>query len=198
MPLPHAFIGEVAGVFSIVPTFFYIRAMLRGETKPDRVTWWILALESGMISASYLATGAHETAWVPLAYTFGSLTCAFFSLKYGEGSFRLHTLDRVSLAGALLSALVWWSLSAPFPALMMNICVDFIGFLPTFIKAYKRPWTEDKTAWIIVTAASLLNLFAVSAWTLAIALYPVYVFVYNSLTLYPIVRNKKKAPGNSQ
>ena len=194
MTLSHALIGEVAGVLEFVQCLFYIRATIKHEIKPDRVTWWIIALVSGMISVNYWQIGAHETIWLPVAYTLGSLIIAILSLTYGEGAFRLHMLDRVCLAGALLSALVWWWLSAPFLSLLMNVCTEFVGLIPTIVKAYKRPWTEDKMAWTITSSASLLNLFAIDQWVVTIMLYPLYVFVTNAIVLYPLVRNRKKAP----
>ena len=186
----QAYVGIVAGVLALVPCIFYIRGMVRGKTKPDRVTWWVLTLVSGMITASYFAAGARETVWFPAAYTLSFFTIAVFSLKYGEGDFVLHTLDRICLAGALISALVWWSTSIPFLSLVMNICTEFIGLMPTIIKAYKRPQTEDSTAWVVATIASAVNLLAVSVWIPTVALYPVYVFVSNAVVLYPIIRKK--------
>jgi hypothetical protein len=186
----QALIGITAGILSFLPCPFYIHGILKGETRPDRVTWWMLALVSGMITASSWASGVRDTIWFPAGYTLSFLIVALFSLKYGEGPVRLHTLDRVCLLLALGSAAIWWTLQAPLLALIMNICTECIALIPTMVKAYRRPWTEEKRAWVITTAASILNLFAVSEWTLAIALYPVYAFVTNAAITYLIVRKR--------
>ncbi len=183
--------GIAAGALELLSLPIYIRSILNKETKPNRVTWWVLALVSGMIAASYFASGARETAWLPSVYAFCMLAVAVLSLKYGEGPLRLNILDRVSLVGALLSALVWWLVRSPLPTLFMNICTEFIGLVPTINKTYRRPWTESKAAWIIGTVAALLNVFAISEWTVAIALYPIYVLSTSLIITYFIMRKNK-------
>ena len=183
----QAFFGIAAGVLELGACGIYIRSILQGGTKPDRVTWWVLALVSAMITASYWASGARETIWLPAAYAVSFLAIALLSLKYGEGPVTLNLIDRVSLVGALASAVVWWSFKSPVPALFMNICTEFIGLLPTINKSYLRPWTESKASWILATIASLLNVLAIGEWTIIIATYPVYVFITNAVIAYFIV-----------
>ena len=186
----YALFGIVAGILSFLPCPFYIRSILKGKTRPDRVTWWILALVSGMIAASSWASGARETLWLPIGYALSFFIIAVFSVKYGDGPIQLHLLDRVCLSLAIFSIIVWWAFNSPLIALCMNIVVDFIGLIPTAHKAYVRPWTEDRTAWIIAVTASFLNLFAISEWTFAISAYPIYVFIFNALITYFILRRR--------
>jgi hypothetical protein len=140
-----------------------------------------------MIAASSWAAGARDTVWFPVGYTLSFLIVAFLSVKYGEGPLSLHLLDRVSLAIAVLSAAIWWSLQSPVASLLMNICTEFVALIPTIVKAYRRPWTEERVAWGITGVASLLNLLAISNWTFGIALYPVYAFITNAVIIYPIM-----------
>jgi len=192
MSIPlHAAFGIIAGILALVPCPVYIAGILSGETKPDRITWWVLALISGMITASFWASGARDTVWFPCAYMISFIAVALFSLKYGEGTLALHTLDRVCLELALVSAVVWYSLDAPLASLLMNICTELIALFPTIIKAYKRPWTEEKRAWVITTLASVINLLAINKWTFVQALYPVYALIANAGITYFIVRGKQ-------
>jgi hypothetical protein len=180
--------GVAAGVLSLMPCPVYVWSIVKGRTRPDRVTWWVLSLVSGMIVATYGASGARETIWLPIGYTVSFAIVALFSLRYGDGPPHLHVLDRVCLASALLSAVVWWSFNAPLPALVMTIITEFMGLIPTAMKAYKRPVTESQTAWIITTIASLSNLLAVHEWSFAIAAYPIYVFLTNAVMVVFIIR----------
>ncbi len=188
----HEILGLLAGILAFLPCPLYVYAILKGETKPDRVTWWVLALVSAMIVGTYQSVGAHETIWLPLGYTASFLIVAIFSLRYGDGPAHLNTLDRICLAGALVSIVVWQFLESPFLALLMNMVIEVIALTPTVVKAYTRPQTEDASAWVVTTAASILNLFAISLWTLDIALYPVYVFLTNAAIMYIIIRPRKK------
>ncbi len=184
----HAALGVTAGVLSFVPCPIYVRSMVQGRTRPDRVTWWVLALGSGMIAASHYASGGRDTVWLPIGYAASFTVIALFSLKYGDGPWRLHRLDRLCLGGAVASAAVWWSFDAPLPALVMTMVTEFIGLIPTAKKAYERPSTEHPTAWVITTLASILNVLAVGDWSFAAAGYPIYVLVTNAAIVGLIVR----------
>src|SRR5882672_4662201 len=94
-----AFFGLAAAALELLSLPIYIRSILKGETKPDRVTWWVLSLVSCMIAASYFASGARETVWLPIIYAACMLIVALLSLKFGDGPFSLTTLDRISLGG---------------------------------------------------------------------------------------------------
>ena len=189
----YEFFGITAGVLELAAASIYVVSILSGKTKPNRVTWWILALVSGMITVSYFASGARETIWLPAAYTLAFTIFGVLSLFYGEGPATLSSLDRFSLIAALLSAVVWWLVRSPVPALFMNICTEFIGLIPTINKSYRRPWTESRASWIIATVASLLNVFAITQWTYTIAAYPLYIFSTNLVIVAFLLTRKKRA-----
>lgn len=190
------FFGIGAGIVELVALPLYIRSILKGGTKPDRVTWWVLTLVSGLLTASYFEVGAEQTIWLPLAFTIGMFLTALLSIKYGEGKLTLNTTDRISLIGAIVSLAVWSLLKSPITALYLIILTEFIGLYPTIQKSYMRPWTESKLPWILGTVAAALNVLAIDQWTLAIALYPWYVLLTNTLIIYFLVYPRKKWPHN--
>ncbi|MDE2133926.1 MAG: hypothetical protein KGJ49_04945 [Alphaproteobacteria bacterium] len=184
----HEAFGITAAVLSFVTCPMYVLAIVRGQTKPDRVTWWVLAFVSGMIASTYHAVGARETLWLPVEYTLSFLIVAFFSIRYGDGPPRLHLLDRICVAGAIASGLIWWALNSPAIALLACIVTEFIGLFPTIVKAYARPWTENRPAWIIATVASALNVLALTSYGLTLSAYPIYVLATNIVILVFLLR----------
>lgn len=188
MGWPHQLLGISAAVLSFATCPAYVLSILRGHTKPDRVSWWILGAVSVGIAFSYRAVGAAETLWLPVEYALSFLLIAILSLWYGDGPARLHPLDRMCLAGAVLSGFVWLLLRSPLAGLTACIATDFIGLIPTFAKARARPWTEDRVVWIIATAASGLNVLALRSFAFSLSAYPIYVFVLSAVITGYIVR----------
>jgi len=182
-------LGIAAAVLSFTTCPIYLLAIIRGRAKPDRVTWWVLAVVSALIASSYYAAGARETIWLPLEYVVNFLVVALFSIRYGEGPPRLHLLDRLCLGGAVASALVWWSFGSTALGLYSAIATECIGLVPTAVKAYARPWTEDRTAWMIATVASALNVLALRSHELALSAYPLYILVTNIVVTALILRS---------
>ena len=175
MPDIGAVAGKVAGIVSLAAFIPYIIATLRGKTKPNRATWWIWTVVGFMLGASYYSSGADHTIWVPLSYIIGPFTTAVLSVKYGEGGWT--RLDLACLLCAGVSVALWWMFSSPLTALLINLSIDLLGALPTVWKTYHRPEGEDRTAWALFFAGNAVNLFAVEAWSFAIAVYPIYMFL---------------------
>lgn len=192
MPDIAAVSGKVAGIISLIAFLPYILAILRGQTKPNRATWWIWTIVGFMLGVSYHSSGANHTIWVPVSYIIGPLIIAILSIKYGEGGWT--RFDRNCLLGAGVSVVLWWIFSSPFIALLINLFIDFMGALPTIRKAYNKPESEDRTAWALFFTGNTANLFAVEKWTFAISIYPIYMFLASGMimALVFIRRNHKR------
>ena len=169
-------IGLLAGMIGFLGFVPYIIGTLNGSTRPDKATWIIWAAMGFIIAASYFSAGARESAWLPIAYAFGILAVAALSLKYGKKGWT--RLDLVCMVGAGIGLLAWWLTNEPLFALYLTILVDALGFIPTLEKAYHEPGSEDRLAWTIFLIADLLNIFAISEWTIPMISYPVYVFAF--------------------
>lgn len=168
-------VGVAAGVISLAGFVPYLASTFAGKTRPNRATWWIWTVVGTMLGASYYASGARASAWVALSYVVGPLVTAIVSLWRGEGGW--SRFDRACIAGAAVSALLWWTSGSPLVALLINVLIDALGALPTIRKTWRDPSSENRLAWSLSLGGNALNLLAVEAWTFAQALYPVYLCV---------------------
>jgi hypothetical protein len=73
--------------------------------------------------------------------------------------------------------------------LLINVVIDSTGAIPTIVKTYHEPETEDFTAWLIFFAANTIQLFAVSSWDLSIV-YLIYLFLLAGSIVALILRGK--------
>jgi hypothetical protein len=179
-------LGQLAGVVSLLGFAPYIIEILQGKTRPNRATWWIWTVVGAMLCASYYASGARHTVWVPVGYVIGPLVTALLSVKYGEGG--SGRFDRLCLGVCLLSLPAWWLARSPLVALLINLGVDLLGALPTIRKSYSEPKEESIRSWTIFLVADILNLGAIGSWTIASALYPCYLFTLACLLVALMLR----------
>ena len=191
MPDFQILAGQVAGAASLVAFIPYVLAILRGETRPNRATWWIWTATSFVLLASYYFAGADTTIWVPASYFAASFVTALLSIRYGEGG--STPLDRGCLAGAGAGLLAWWWFDSPVVALVMALGVDLAGALPTIRKAWVAPHTEDRLAWGLFIAGNTLNLVAVDRWEFAIAIYPIYFFLVSGAIAALVLRPRSRS-----
>lgn len=171
----HSWIGLTSGVIALAAFVPYIRSILRGQTRPNRASWFIWAFAEIVTTATYAASGADATLWVAAGYSVGTITVAALSLRYGEGG--ASFLDLLCLAGAGIALIPWLVLDQAELALYMIIFVDALAVFPTLRKAILDPDSEDKTYWSLSFLAAVVNIFAINRWTPEIVVFPVYSFI---------------------
>jgi uncharacterized protein with PQ loop repeat len=169
----HQMLGILAGILSILGYIPYIISIIKGKTQPNKATWFIWTLVGGLLAFSYLAEGDQNTIWLPLGYFLGPLITAILSVRYGYAVWT--KLDIVCIIAALISIIPWILSKDATMTLLINVIIDASGALPTLVKTYREPETEDFTAWVIFFIANTIQLFAISEWGFA-AIYPIYLF----------------------
>lgn len=169
------FVGLTAAVVGMLGFVPYIRSILEKKTVPHRASWLVWAALGVITAASYYSGGARESAWLPAANAFAHIAVACLALTHGTGGW--SKLDRLFLAGAASGLFLWYLTNSPLIALLTTIAVEAAGAIPTLLKTYRNPESEDKLAWSLFFAANAINLAAVTVWTPAIAAYPLYSFV---------------------
>ena len=186
--------GIFAGLLSFVAFPVYYISVINKKTIPNRATWFILTVVGFLIASSYYSVGAEETIWVAVSYIIGPLIIFILSIKYGEGGWNRFDKSCLFLSG--LSIILWFISGSALMTLMINIFIDFLGVLPTIKKSYIRPYTESFAQWLITFFASILNIIAIREWIFSIYIYPLYMLIFNSLIMLPLllffIRNRSK------
>lgn len=109
------------------------------------------------------------------------------SLVYGVGGWA--KLDRYCLGLGVLALICYVTTHNGTLTISLGILADLIGYIPTFVKTYHRPSTEDPVFFSIEGLASLFGVFAV--WQLrADILFPIY-FTLCSVVMVGLIYRKK-------
>jgi len=80
---------------------------------------------------------------------------------------------------ASVGIVLWQTTSNPGFGLYASILADFFGMVPTLVKTYKHPETEDWRFFAIDTVAGMLSLCAITLWSIGTAAFPAYIFAIN-------------------
>lgn len=179
--------GIVAGILSLGGYIPYVYETIKGQTKPNKATWMIWSLVGGLLAFSYLTEQGLNSSWLPLGYFIGPLIVAILSFKYGYNSW--SKLDIICIVAAVMSVIPWLLSDNAIFTLVINVLIDSAGAIPTLIKTYSEPETEDFKAWFIFFIANSIQLFVVSTMNYAI-LYPIYLFILAALMVIFILKGK--------
>ncbi|OJT94872.1 MAG: hypothetical protein BGN82_00935 [Alphaproteobacteria bacterium 65-7] len=153
----------------------YIRGILKGETTPNRASWFIWATVCTITALSYEASGAGGTLYVAYSFAVMTVIVAALSVRYGEHGTSFS--DWLCLTAAGLCLVPWLAFRDAPSTLYLTILLDCLAMFPTFKKALFHPASENRLSWTISSAAMAINMFAIDDWSPHISAYPIYCFL---------------------
>jgi hypothetical protein len=169
----HMALGIASGavqVYSIVP---YIKSILKGQTRPNVVSWSLWLVLQVIAIAGQISSGASWSLFFLFAMLFNIILVLSVSAK-GYGYKKYGWVDFVCLASVIAAIAIWKTTGAPVLAISMAVVADFIALVPTVVKTWKEPASESAAAWFILVIAAVLAVFSTAKYDAANLLYPGY------------------------
>lgn len=163
----HTALAIIGAVVNFVACLSYVRAILKGEATPNRVTWSLWALVPLIAAAAQLRAGVGISTLVVLSVGAGPACVVLASFARGTGSWRLGPFDYLCGACALAALALWAITGDPVTAIVLSILGDAAAALPTLRKAWLAPATENRSAYLISFVGMILGIFSVQQATFA-------------------------------
>jgi hypothetical protein len=185
-----AVFGLLAGLLNIIAYIPYIRDTIKGETSPNRTSWFIWTTLALISFFSQKSSGATWSLCFIAIQVLGPLTVFMLSIKRGEGGF--EALDLFSLIGAIVGLLAWAVSGRPEMALYFNLSVDMFGVLPTLKKSYLDPSGETISLYVLTVVAAVLAGLSVGKLSPILLLYPVYIFLADGAVLVALLTSPNR------
>jgi hypothetical protein len=190
MTLPHALV--LLGILiSILGYYAYIRDTLRGETKPNRVSWLMWSIAPLVATGAALSAGGDPWSTVSI-FLMGFLpllvlVSSFFQKK---SEWKLGLFDALCGIFSMIALAFWLGVDSPKIALLFAAIGDFFAYIPTIKKAWTHPETETGFTYSTGIITIVLILFSVPEWTIENYGFQLYLIVANSMLLFCIYRKK--------
>jgi len=180
----------VAAGAALVSTYVYVRSMLKGRAKPNRVSWlmWGVAPMIGVAAAVSSGTGL---AAIPV-FMAGFCPLLIFAASFAvEGAYwRLLKLDYACGILSALALVFWAATRDPNVAIAFAILSDALASVPTITKGWQYPETESPWTYLTGVFGGLTGVLAVTAWTFSQYAFPAYLVVISSLLVVSICRKR--------
>ena len=167
--LTEELFSAVAMALTFIAFYPYIRAILKGRTRPHVFSWFIWAAVTFTVATAQLAGGAGVGAW-PIAVS-GLITGGVALLALSKSAdTSIHRMDWIFLALAFPALPLWWLTADPLAAVLILTSVDLLGFGPSIRKAWALPHEENA---LFFTLGAIRNGFVILAlehysWTTAL------------------------------
>lgn len=188
-----AVLSAILEIASLIP---YLQSIIRGETKPNAVSFALWTVLNTIALAAQIESGASWSA-VVIAMITVSMTIITVLALSGYGYREYGILDVGCFIFAILAIVGWQMTNNPVLAIVLAIAGDLFASVPTVVKTYRQPWTEHAGAWGIVTLAMLSGAMSTEKIDIANLAMPVYLVVVDGsifLLAYFGVKNRKERP----
>ena len=174
--MPKEILSAIAITLTIVGFFPYIYSILHGKTKPHVFSWIIWGCTTFVVFLAQLADKGGAGAW-PIGVS-GVITVLVALLAYSKKSDSSITkTDWWFFILAMTSLPLWYITSNPLWAVVILTTVDVIGFGPTFMKAYRNPFEEQLTFFVVMAARNFIVIMALENYSMTTVLFPAVIGV---------------------
>ncbi|MBY0611843.1 MAG: hypothetical protein K2P80_06630 [Beijerinckiaceae bacterium] len=170
-------IAMVSVALSVLSGLSYIRATLRGEAKPNRVTWLLWSIAPMIGAFAQLASGVGVSTAVIFASGIMPLCVFIASFSNRNAYWKLERFDYACGVFSLLAVLLWAVTANPVVAIVFSLISDMLAATPTIRKFISHPETEDRRSYVLAAAGNVLGLFSIRDYTFESTAFNVYLAV---------------------
>ena len=179
------------GVFvNLIGLFMYIKGIIHGNTKPNLVSWFFWMLAPFIAVFLKLKAGAGLSVLPVFMAGFGPLLVIILSIFMRNLYWKINTLDVIYGMFAFF-ALVLYILTRNLGiSIFFAILSDGLAAIPTLVKSWKFPETENGITYMTFIFSNILSLLIITNWTFSIYSFSIYLLVMNSMLVFSIYRKK--------
>ena len=153
----HTFLTGLCVLLAILSPIIYIVSIVRGATKPHRVTRFALMIVLFLTAASSYAAQGVTSAFI-LASIFAVQSVVVFALSIRKGVGGRSRSDIVCLAVVFLGILGWWLSGNAFVGLLYFVMADCAAFMPALCKTWQEPDTEGPWTYVLGVCSALCGM----------------------------------------
>jgi len=178
----------VGAIVQLIGIFSYLKATLRGDTKPNRVTWLLWSVAPMIASAAALSK---HNGWATLPVFmagFGPLLVFIASFINKKSYWKLEKFDYLCGLFSVLALILWGITKNPSVAIIFAIASDALAAMPTLIKAWKYPETETAAAFTTGIFNALTSFAAIKIWNFPALAFPIYLIIIDTACMLAIKR----------
>ncbi len=180
----------VAAVASLLAALAYIRSMLKGGAKPNRVSWLMWSIAPFIATAAAVSSSVGWAALPVFMSGFSPFLIFLASFASKKAHWTLKSFDYFCGSLSVLALVLWYVTSEPNVAIVFAMASDALAAVPTFTKAWKHPETEVGWPFLVGVFNASASFSAITTWNFSAYAFPVYLIVINALLFLVVVKNK--------
>lgn len=185
---------EYLGILAIILTLIgyapFLHRIFKGKVNPHPFTWFIWTFATLIVFFAQILNGGGAGAW-SMGFT-GSITFVItvFAL-YKKSDYKISGFDWLFLFFSFLALPMWFFTSNAFYAVLILTIVDLFGYMPTFKKAYYRPFDEYLPIYFMMSLRNVVSIMAMNEYSWTNIFFQITVTIANFVAVGITVSRRK-------
>ncbi|MBI2039568.1 hypothetical protein HYT18_00670 [Candidatus Microgenomates bacterium] len=166
----------LAVALNLFGSLSYLIDTLKGKTKPNKVTWFLWGLAPIIAFAAQITQGVGLSSLMTLTVGLSPLVIFGASFLNKKSEWKITNFDLGCGVLSLLALMLWAITQIGNIAILFAILADGLAAVPTLIKSYKFPETENYQAFLFAGIAAIITILTLKDYNFANIAFPIYIF----------------------
>ena len=164
----------------------YLIDTVKGKIKPNRVSWLLWTIAPLIAFAAEIKQGVGLQSLTTFMVGFLPLLIFLSSFVNKKAYWKLGRLDIICGILSVIGLILWAITRVGNIAIFFSILADGLAALPTIVKSYKEPETENYLVYLAALIASAITLLTIKDWKLEQFGFPLYILVVDVVLIVAI------------
>jgi len=167
----------------------YLLDTLKGKVKPNKVSWLLWSLAPLIAFFAEIKQGVGILSLTTFVAGFVPFLIFIASFLNKKAEWKLKTFDLVCGALSILGLVFWMVTKVGNIAIFFSILADALASVPTVVKAYKQPETENGLVFFMSLFNSGIGLLVIKTWNFQHVGFPLYLLI-NAIIFVVLIYGK--------
>jgi hypothetical protein len=182
---PHFVI--VGAAIGFLGGLSYLIGTIKGNVRPNRVSWLMWALAPLVAFAAELQEGVGLPALMTFVVGFNPLLILIASFASHRSAWRVTRFDLTCGLLSFAGLGLWYLTRIGDVAILFAIVADALAAIPTLVKSYAHPESENAAGFLAFALNAGITLLTIRTWDFANYAFPLYICIICSVTAALIV-----------
>jgi len=177
----------IFGAFlNLVGCSIYAFNTIKGKTKPNKISWLLWSISPFIAFAAQVSQGVGLISLMTFAVGFGPLIVFISSFINKKAYWKLTKFDLICAIFSIIGLILWQITKIGNLAILFSLMADGLASIPTIVKSYKFPETENSAPFTIGIIGALITTLTINNWTFEYFAFPIYIMIVNSIIFFLI------------
>lgn len=165
----------------LIGSWSYLVDTVTGKIQPNKVSWLLWSIAPLIAAYAQIKQGVGILFLTTFIVGFIPLIIFIASFKNKKAEWKIGKLDITCGILSILGLALWWITKVGNVAIFFSIMADGLAALPTVIKSYTNPESENDLIYLFGIANSIIGLLTITTWRFEFWGFPLYLLLLDIL-----------------